>query len=66
MPAYKKNHSTSPSDPTSPHPSAPGLPSEQTFHQHLRELIRGATRIVMEEIMQDVSDGFKLTHFNGL
>lgn len=29
------------------------MPGQQEFHQHLRDLIRGATRVVMEEIMQE-------------
>lgn len=53
MPAHKKNDTTSSSDSTSIKATSPSLLGEQEFHQHLRELIRGATRVVMEEIMQE-------------
>lgn len=33
--------------------SSADLPGEQNFHQHLRQLIRGATRVVIEEIKQE-------------
>src|SRR5260370_42529010 len=52
MPVHKKNHTTPESD-RAMTASSPRLPGQQDFHQHLRELIRGATRIVMEEIMQE-------------
>src|SRR6185437_3259733 len=52
MPVHKRNHTTGKSDQASA-PSSPRLPEPQEFHQHLRELIRGATRVVMEEIMQE-------------
>lgn len=53
MPAHKKNHST-PDQMTATVKISPAeLPGEDVFHQHLRELIRGATRVVMEEIMQE-------------
>jgi len=53
MPAHKKNHNT-PEPMTASVKVAPAdLPGAGAFHQHLRELIRGATRVVMEEIMQE-------------
>ncbi len=52
MPVHKKNHTTPESD-RAMTASSPRLPGQQDFHQHLRELIRGATRVVMEEIMQE-------------
>ena len=58
MPVHKKKHITSDSNPATMASSSPGLPEQQEFHQHLRELIRGATRVVMEEIMQE-----ELSHF---
>ena len=53
MPAYKKNHNTSEPPSTRVKVSSADLLGEQNFHQHLRQLIRGATRVVMEEIMQE-------------
>lgn len=53
MPADKKKHTTPASDSTTIDPTAAIFPTEQNFHQHLRELIRGATRVVMEEILQE-------------
>src|SRR5260370_18052105 len=53
MPAHKKNHSTPEQMMATVHVSSTDVPGEEVFHQHLRELIRGATRVVMEEIMQE-------------
>jgi putative transposase len=53
MPAYKKNHNTSQPLSISVKVTSADLPEEQDFHQHLRQLICGATRVVMEEIMQE-------------
>lgn len=53
MPVSKKNHTTWEKSRATSEASSPGLPGEQEFHQHLRELIRGATRVVMEEIMRE-------------
>src|SRR5581483_611900 len=53
MPVHKKQHTTPDSDLTATETTAPSLPGQQEFHEHLRTLIRGATRIVMEEIMQE-------------
>lgn len=36
--------------------SAPGLPSQQEFQQYLRELARGAIRIVLEDVMRQELD----------
>jgi transposase-like protein len=48
---------------TTPHPTdstpvqpAPALPEQQEFHQHLRELARGAIRIVLEGVMREELD----------
>lgn len=49
MPTHKKNHITTERKLA----TETDLPEPQNFHQHLRELIRGATRVVMEEIMQE-------------
>ncbi|GHO90038.1 hypothetical protein KSF_000860 [Reticulibacter mediterranei] len=54
MPANKKQHTTSSSDLGAGEPSSP--PQEmvqQGFHQALREKIRGAVRIVIEEMMDE-------------
>jgi len=49
MPAHKKKETTAPTT-----KATAEIPSERPdFHQHLRELIRSATRIVMEEVMRD-------------
>jgi putative transposase len=37
-------------------PSAPGLPSQQEFQQYLRELARGAIRIVLQDVMREELD----------
>ena len=34
--------------------SAPILPDQQEFHQHLRELARSSIRIVLEAMMREV------------
>jgi hypothetical protein len=52
MLTYKKNHTTPTSDSTNVDPVAASFPTEQTFHQHLRELICGATSIVLKEIIE--------------
>jgi transposase-like protein len=36
--------------------SAPALPTPQHFQQHLRELARGAIRIVLEDVMREELD----------
>ncbi|GHO70622.1 transposase for insertion sequence element IS905 [Ktedonobacter sp. SOSP1-52] len=53
MPVHKKHHNTPEPPTTSVRISPSDVPSQESFHQHLRELIRGATRVVMEEIMQE-------------
>src|SRR5260370_18192938 len=49
MPEHKKDHTTSERKLT----TEADLARQKEFHQHLRELIRGATRVVMEEIMRE-------------
>src|ERR1700694_4146933 len=53
MPARKKKHTTPDSHLTTTEATSPSLPGPQEFHAHLRTLIRGATRVVMEEIMEE-------------
>lgn len=50
MPAHKKHHTTVQEHLTT---STPDLSVGQAFHEHLRAMIRGATRVVLEEIMQE-------------
>ncbi len=33
--------------------TAPPLPDQQTFQQYLRELARGAVRLVLEDVMRE-------------
>lgn len=53
MPAHKKKHTTPDSHLTTTEATSSSLPGQQEFHEHLRTLIRGATRVVMEEIMEE-------------
>ncbi len=53
MPVNKKEHTTVNEKLATIKAVSPSLPEPQEFHHHLRELIRGATRVVMEEIMQE-------------
>jgi hypothetical protein len=36
--------------------SAPALPDQQEYHQYLRELARGAIRVVLEGVMREELD----------
>jgi hypothetical protein len=36
--------------------SAPALPEQDEFRQHLRELARGAIRVVLEDVMREELD----------
>jgi transposase-like protein len=60
MPVDKKQHTTLTSNPTTVESSSPQEGVQQAFHQHLREQIRGAVQVVMEEIMRE-----ELTQFLG-
>jgi hypothetical protein len=54
MPTHGKNKSTPPITTDSRQgPSAPALPDQDEFRQHLRELARGAIRIVLEDVMRE-------------
>ncbi len=55
MPVYGKRTTTNSNDSTSVQP-APSLPDQQEFHQHLRELARGAIRILLEGVMREELD----------
>ncbi len=50
MPVDKKQHTTSIPNPTTAEPSSPQELVQQAFHQHLREQIRSAVQIVMEDM----------------
>lgn len=60
MPVNKKEHTTPTPAPTTTESSSSQQLVQRTFHQHLREQIRSATQIVMEEIMRE-----ELTQFLG-
>jgi putative transposase len=62
MPVNKKQNTTPPlaEEAAQKTEAAPVMFSPETFHEHLRGEIRQATRLVMEEIMQE-----ELTQFVG-
>jgi transposase-like protein len=60
MPVDKKQHTILTSNPPTAESSTPQEVVQQAFHQHLREQIRGAVQVVMEEIMRE-----ELTQFLG-
>lgn len=60
MPVDKKQHTTSTPKPTTAQSSSAQEVVQQAFHQHLREQIRGAVQVVIEEIMRE-----ELTQFLG-
>lgn len=60
MPANKKQHTTPKPNSTAEESSSSQQLVQQTFHRHLREQIRSATQMVMEEIMRE-----ELTQFLG-
>src|SRR5436309_3134263 len=57
MPVHrkKKDTTTSPSSSTQEQ-TVPPLPDQQTFQQYLRELARGAIRVVLEDVMREELD----------
>jgi Transposase, Mutator family len=57
MPVSRQKKCTTPNTPDSTEgQSAPALPTPQQFQQHLRELARGAIRIVLEDVMREERD----------
>ena len=57
MPVYRQKKCTTPNPPDSTEgQSAPARPTPQHFQQHLRELARGAIRIVLEDVMREELD----------
>jgi putative transposase len=56
MPVHRQQKDTTPNPSGStPEQTAPALP-EQQFRQYLRELARGAIRIVLEDVMREELD----------
>ena len=53
MPLDKKQHTTLTPNPTTAESSSPQEGVQQAFHHHLREQIRCAVQVVMEEIMRE-------------
>ena len=58
MPASKKKGTTPQSVLSKSEPSAPLLPEEQEFHQHLRALAQSAVRTVLELVMREELEAF--------
>jgi putative transposase len=57
MPTHRPKECTTAKTPDSTESrSAPGLPRQQEFQQFLRELARGAIRIVLEDVMREELD----------
>jgi putative transposase len=57
MPPHGKNKCTTPNTSGSrQEPCAPPLPDQDAFRQHLRELARGAIRVVLEDVMREELD----------
>jgi putative transposase len=57
MPIHRQKKDTTPPLSGSPQEQiAPGLPDQQTFRQHLRELARSAIRVVLEDVMREELD----------
>src|SRR5438105_6101830 len=58
MPASKKKGTTSEAALSKAEPSAPLLPEQYEFHQHLRALAQSAVRTVLELVMREELDAF--------
>jgi hypothetical protein len=58
MPVHrqKKDTTTSNAPDSTQEQSAPALPDQDEFRRHLRELARGAIRVVLEEVMREELD----------
>ncbi len=57
MPVHRHKKDTTPTPPGSTQePAIPPLPDQQTFRQYLRELARGAIRVVVEDVMREELD----------
>ena len=53
MPVSKNQSITSNTDPVVREQVPSPLPSQQTFHEHLRALTRDAVRVVIEEVLRE-------------
>jgi putative transposase len=56
MPVHRRKNTTPPPPDSTQEQTAPALPDQQTFRQYLRELARGAIRIVLEDVMREELD----------
>jgi transposase-like protein len=57
MPVHRHKKDTTPTPPSSTQEqTTPTLPSQQEFHQHLRQLARSAIRVVLEDVMREELD----------
>jgi len=57
MPVHRQKKDTTSTPPSSTlEQTAPELPDQQTFRQYLRELARGAIRVVVEDVMREELD----------
>src|SRR5437588_3667168 len=57
MPVHRHKKDTTPTPPSSTQEqTTPALPDQQTFQQYLRELARGAIRVVVEDVMCEEID----------
>jgi putative transposase len=57
MPVHRQKKDTTPNTSGStPEQTAPALPEQRAFHQHLRELARGTIRVVLEGVMREELD----------
>ena len=57
MPVHRqKTDTTPPLSGSTQEQTTPGLPDQQTFRQHLRELARSAIRVVLEDVMREELD----------
>src|SRR6266704_871981 len=57
MPVHRQKKDTTPTPPSSTQEqTTPALPDQQTFQQYLRELARGAIRVVVEDVMREELD----------
>src|SRR5215469_11777359 len=56
MPVHRTKDTTPPPPDSTQEQTTPALPDQQTFRQYLRELARGAIRIVLEDVMREELD----------
>ena len=56
MPVHRQKNTTPPAPSSTQEQTVPPLPDPQTFQQYLRELARGAIRVVLEGVMREELD----------